>query len=324
MSQILQVSELRVDIGAAKIVRGISWSLDRGQTLGIVGESGSGKSMSVLAATGLIGPPRAAVSGSVRLGEGSGAVDLLSLSDSALRKIRGKRIGFVFQDPATSLNPILTVERQLTEGLEVHLKMTHRAARDRAIELLELVGIPDPVRRLGAYPHELSGGMRQRVMIAIALACDPEILIADEATTALDVTIQAQILDAVKDLRDRLGTAIVWISHDLAVVGGIADEVVVMYGGEIVEQAETVELYTNTSHPYTRGLFDSRPRLGGRDQELTTIPGSPPDLRIVPSGCVFYDRCTVREDARCATEHPTLREVAPGHLVRAHAEEVIR
>src|SRR5690606_18093132 len=289
-----------------------------GQTLGVVGESGSGKSMSVLAATGLVGPPTAQVSGQVLLGGADGGTqDLLTLPREALRRVRGRRIGFVFQDPATSLNPVLTVERQLTEGLEEHLNMTRRAATARAVELLELVGIPDPHRRLNSYPHELSGGMRQRVMIAIALACEPQVVIADEATTALDVTIQAQILDAVRDLQERLGTATVWISHDLAVVGGLADEVAVMYGGLVLEQADVLTLFRERAHPYTDGLFAARPRLGAHETELVTIPGSPPDPRALPPGCVFWDRCTVRGDERCASQRPDLREVAPGHLVRS-------
>lgn len=314
----LDVRDLHVRIGGSHIVRGVSWSVAPGQTLGIVGESGSGKSMSVMAATGLVGPPRAQVEGSVRLADADGEPwEVLTMNGEQRRRTLGRRVGFVFQDPATSLNPILTVERQLTEGLEEHLGMTRRAARGRALELLELVGIPAPERRLAAYPHELSGGMRQRVMIAIALACDPAVLIADEATTALDVTIQAQILDAVRDLQERLGTAVVWISHDLAVVGGLADEVVVMYGGEVVEHAGTVALFRERAHPYTRGLFAARPRLGERTDRLTTISGAPPDPREIGGGCVFWDRCAVRADARCATEHPDLVEVRPGHRVRS-------
>ncbi|PYG01592.1 peptide/nickel transport system ATP-binding protein [Georgenia satyanarayanai] len=319
MSPVLEVRDLRVQIGSARIVGGVSWSVEQGQTLGIVGESGSGKSMSVLAATGLVGAPTARVTGQVLLADDDGRPprDLLSLSPEALRRVRGRGIGFVFQDPATSLNPVLSVERQLTEGLEEHLGMTRRAATTRAVELLELVGIPDPERRLRSFPHELSGGMRQRVMIAIALACEPKVLIADEATTALDVTIQAQILDAVRGLQERLGTATVWISHDLAVVGGLADHVAVMYGGQVLEQADVLTLFRERAHPYTEGLFAARPRLGSRDEELVTIPGSPPDPRALPEGCVFWDRCTVRADERCATQRPELRQVGPGHLVRS-------
>lgn len=317
MSTALEVRSLSVSIGPARIVRDVSWSVEHGQTLGIVGESGSGKSVSVLSAAGL-GPGNAEISGSVVLTGSDGTQhDLLSMSSRALRQIRGRRIGFVFQDPATSLNPMMTVERQLTEGPEVHLSMTRRQARSRALELMELVGIPDPTRRLRAYPHELSGGMRQRVMIAVALACEPEVIIADEATTALDVTIQAQIIEAIRDLQERLGTATVWISHDLAVVGGIADEVAVMYGGEVLERAETVALFQNTKHPYTRALFESRPHLGSRTDQLLSIPGSPPDPRAIPPGCVFWDRCSVRGDDRCRTEHPDLIERGDRHWVRS-------
>ncbi|WP_265521500.1 ABC transporter ATP-binding protein [Oerskovia flava] len=340
----LSVQDLHVRIKDAQILRGVSWSVEHGQTLGIVGESGSGKSMTVLAATGLVGPPLAQVTGRAVLGAphssgrssggpdgpasatlpDGGGQDLLTLSPAGRRAVRGRRIGFVFQDPATSLNPILDVERQLTEGLEEHLGMTRRAARGRALELLEMVGIPDPERRLRAYPHELSGGMRQRVMIAIALSCDPDVLIADEATTALDVTIQAQIIDAVRDLQERLGTAVVWISHDLGVVGGLADEVVVLYGGQVVEQADVLTLFAQRSHPYTEGLFASRPRLGSAGGHLTTIPGSPPDPRSLPAGCVFYDRCTLRSDPRCATHRPELVPLAPGHLVRSFCATPVR
>jgi len=317
LSTALEVRSLSVSIGPARIVRDVSWSVAPGQTLGIVGESGSGKSMSVLSAVGL-GPGNARITGDVRLTTSDGGQhDLLGLRGNALRRIRGRRIGFVFQDPATSLNPMLTVERQLTEGPEVHLGLTPKKARTRAAELLELVGIPDPARRLQAFPHELSGGMRQRVMIAVALACEPEVIIADEATTALDVTIQAQIIDAIRELQERLGTATVWISHDLAVVGGIADEVVVMYGGEVLERAETVRLFQDTKHPYTRGLFASRPHLGQRSDQLLSIPGSPPDPRAIPPGCVFWDRCSVRGDDRCRTQHPELVDLGDGHWVRS-------
>jgi len=312
----LEVRNLSVTIGQARIVRDVSWSVAKGETLGIVGESGSGKSISVLSAAGL-GPASARIDGTVALTIDGREQDLLSMPGSQLRRIRGRRLGFVFQDPGTSLNPMLTIGRQLTEGPEVHLGMSRTQSRKRALELLELVGIPDPERRLKSYPHELSGGMRQRIMIAVALACDPEVLIADEATTALDVTTQAQILDAIRDLQNRLGTATVWISHDLAVVGGIGDEVVVMYGGEVLERAETVELFRSTQHPYTRGLFESRPHLGERVDQLTSIPGAPPDPRATPPGCVFWERCQVRGDKRCRTDHPELVETSPGHWVRS-------
>ena len=314
---VLAVEDLSVRIatrrGPAHVVNGVSWSVGAGETLAVVGESGSGKSVSVLSLLGLVPRPPATVTGTATF-DGQ---DLIAMPERALQKVRGPGIGMVFQDPMTSLNPVLTVGRQLTEGMEVHLGYDRGRAEERAVELLDLVGIPSPRERLRAYPHHLSGGMRQRVMIAIALACEPQVLIADEATTALDVTIQAQILDAVRNLQERLGTATVWISHDLAVVGGLADNVVVMYGGQVLEEADVLTLFRERAHPYTEGLFAARPRLGADQSQLTTIPGSPPDVRELPAGCVFYDRCTVRKDHRCATERPELREISPGHLVRS-------
>ncbi|WP_250448106.1 ABC transporter ATP-binding protein, partial [Actinotalea sp. C106] len=247
-------------------------------------------------------------------------VDLLTLSPRELRRARGSRLGFVFQDPMTSLNPLLTIERQITEGIEEHRGATRREARARARDLLDMVGIPDPDSRLETYPHQMSGGMRQRVMIAIALACEPTMLIADEPTTALDVTTQAQIIDVVRELQERIGMAVVWISHDLGVVGGLADEVVVMYGGQVVEQAPITELHRSPAHPYTRGLLGARPRLGEVRAELTAIPGSPPDPRDLPPGCVFYERCPI-QSARCAHEVPPLAEVSPGHRARTFCVE---
>lgn len=315
----LAVEDLHVTIGrgarAARIVRGVSWSVQPGQTLGVVGESGSGKSMSVLAATGLA-PSTARVEGRALLD----GTDLLGLGPGELRRTRGRGLGFVFQDPTTSLNPLLTVERQITEGIEEHLGATRRAARTRALELLEMVGIPDAPRRLEAYPHQMSGGMRQRVMIAIALACEPTMLVADEPTTALDVTTQAQILDIVRELQERIGMGVVWISHDLGVVGGLADEVVVMYGGQVLEHAGVQTLHDAPAHPYTRGLLGARPRLGEVREELVAIPGAPPDPRALPAGCVFYERCPIKAE-RCAHEVPPLAEVAPGHHARTFCTE---
>jgi peptide/nickel transport system ATP-binding protein len=314
------VRDLTVVLGrgrrAAHVVRGVSWSVEAGQTLGVVGESGSGKSMTVLASAGLV-PSSATVTGSALLG----GRDLLTLSRRELEGIRGRRLGFVFQDPMTSLNPLLTIERQITEGIEEHLGATRRAARSSACELLETVGIPDPDRRLDAYPHQLSGGMRQRVMIAIALSCGPDVLIADEPTTALDVTTQAQILDLVRERQERTGMAVVWISHDLAVVGGLADDVVVMYGGQVVEQAPVETLHRAPEHPYTRGLLGARPLLGRRRDRLTAIPGTPPDPRELPPGCVFFDRCPVKGDPRCETEVPALAEVGDRHYARTFCGE---
>jgi peptide/nickel transport system ATP-binding protein len=257
----LDVRDLQVRIGRREIVRGISFEVAREQTLGIVGESGSGKSMTVLAATGLLDTPGATVSGSSLLG-GQQDTQLIGASARTLRAVHGGRIGFVFQDPGTSLNPLLTLERQITESLETHRNATRRQARERALELLTAVGLPEPQNRLQSYPHQLSGGQRQRVMIAIALACDPELLIADEPTTSLDVTTQAQIIELVRDLQRDFGTAVVWISHDLGVIGQVADDVTVLQDGEAVEQAPIGDVFDRPQHPYTRTLLDARPRLG--------------------------------------------------------------
>ena len=316
MSALFELADFRVRIGTrtgtANIVNGVDWGVGRGETLAIVGESGSGKSMSLLSATGLVPSPPAKFEGQARF-DGQ---DLLALDEKARRALRGRHIGYVFQEPMTSLNPLLTIGRQMTEAPRLHLKMPESEADAKAVELLSLVGIPEPEARMKAYPHQLSGGMRQRVMIAMALMCDPEVLIADEPTTALDVTTQAQILDLVKRLQERFDTAVVWITHDLGVVADFADRVAVMYAGRIVEEASTMELFASPSHPYTRGLLTARPRLGEPDVELATIPGVPPDPRRLPAGCSFYPRCPYRADARCETEVPPLREVAPGHKTR--------
>ncbi len=317
---VLSVRDLRVSFGSrrgrAPVVTGLDLDVRKGETLAIVGESGSGKSVSMLAVVGLL-PGAARVEGSVRLrGE-----EVLGAGPERLRQLRGREVGMVFQDPMTSLNPVLTIGRQLTEGLEERLGMTPREARDRAAELLSLVGIREPQARLDDHPHQFSGGMRQRVMIAIGLSLDPEVLIADEPTTALDVTTQAQILDLVQDLQERLGTAVVWVSHDLGVVAGIADRVVVMYSGEVVEQAPVDELYAAPRHPYTRGLLGALPVLGQRRSELATIAGLPPDPLSRPDGCWFAPRCPVQSPA-CVQAHPDLREVGAEHLVRTRCEEV--
>jgi oligopeptide/dipeptide ABC transporter ATP-binding protein len=314
---VLEVRDLRVSFGTrrgrSQVVAGLDLQVERAETLAVVGESGSGKSVSMLALMGLLPTPPAQVEGSVRLhGE-----EVLGAGAERLRRMRGREIGMVFQDPMTSLNPVLTIGRQLTEGMEEHLGMTRRQARDRAAELLQLVGISEPARRLDDYPHQYSGGMRQRVVIAIGLSMDPAVLIADEPTTALDVTTQAQILDLVRDLQDRLGTAVIWVSHDLGVVAGVADRVMVMYSGEVVEQAPVDDLYRSPQHPYTRGLLGALPVVGERRTELATIAGLPPDPLDRPPGCWFRPRCPVRLDPRCETEHPPLVEVAPGHRVRA-------
>lgn len=255
----LSVRDLTVRIGKREIVHGVSFDVSPEQTLGIVGESGSGKSMTVLAATGLLDAPGALVAGTSTL---SGGVQLVGASDRLLRSVHGSRIGFVFQDPGTSLNPLLTLERQITESLETHRHMTRRQARSRALELLEAVGLPDAQTRLHAYPHQLSGGQKQRVMIAIAMACDPELLVADEPTTALDVTTQAQIIELVRDLQRDFGTAVVWISHDLGVIGQVADDVTVLQRGDAVEQAPVVDVFDHPQHAYTRELLTARPLVG--------------------------------------------------------------
>ena len=312
---VLAIEDLTVSFsgsrGVATVVDRVDWTVHRGETLAVVGESGSGKSMTVLAATGLA-PRGARVGGRVRLlGE-----DFSAMTDAQRRAARGRSIGFVYQDPMTSLNPVMTVGRQVTEACEEHLGMGRGEARSRAVELLELVGIPSPGQRVDAYPHQFSGGMRQRVVIAMALATDPVLLIADEATTALDVTTQAQILELVASLQERLGTAVVWITHDLGVVAGIADRVAVMYGGRVVEHGPVDAIFAEPAHPYTRALLAARPQPGTRADELATIPGTPPLPTAMPAGCAFWPRCPVRGDQRCATEQPPLREVAPGHAVR--------
>jgi peptide/nickel transport system ATP-binding protein/oligopeptide transport system ATP-binding protein len=297
--------------GEVHAVNNVSFHLMPGELLGVVGESGSGKSVTMMSLLGLLPSPPAEVrSGEVWLGD----TDILKLSPDALRGVRGRRIGFVFQDPMTSLNPVFTVGSQLIEPLRLHMGMDRQQARTRAAELLDLVGIPDARRRLRDYPHQFSGGMRQRVMIAIALACNPEVLIADEPTTALDVTIQAQILELVRDLRRKLGMAIVWITHDLGVIAGIADRVMVMYGGQVVEQAPVRELFSNPRHPYTRALLGTIPALSGhRAARLQVIQGQPPLLGAAPAACPFRNRCAHAFD-RCERENPRRRAV-DGHAV---------
>ena len=273
---VLRVRDLRVRIGDRRIVSDVGFDVQREQTLGIVGESGSGKTMTALAATGLLDTPGAVVDGRSTL---AGETELVGASPRLLRSVHGGRIGFVFQDPGTSLNPLLTLERQITESLETHRKMTRRQANARALELLEAVGLPDPQTRLHAYPHQLSGGQRQRVMIAIALACDPELLIADEPTTSLDVTTQSQIIELVRDLQRDFGTAVVWISHDLGVIGQVADDVTVLRDGEIVEQAPILEIFDEPKNAYTRELLRARP-LVGRSEPAPASPDAPVLLRV--------------------------------------------
>jgi oligopeptide transport system ATP-binding protein len=311
---LLEVHGLSVDfrLGGTPIhaVRGVNYSVHRGEAIGLVGESGSGKSVSALALLGLLPSPPAVVSGKAVFG----GKDLLGLDPSALRRVRGGQIGMVFQDPLSSLNPVLTIGRQIGEALRLHLGLRRGAARERAAELLDLVGIPDATRRLGQYPHEFSGGMRQRAMIAASLAAEPSLLIADEPTTALDVTVQAQILELLSRLREELEMAIIMITHDLGVVAGLVDRVNVMYAGRIVESGDTARLLVEPRHPYTLGLSRSVPRLDrARKDHLTPIGGAPPDPRSEPSGCPFEPRCAFSFD-RCVIERPPLLEAGPDAL----------
>lgn len=306
-SPILQVEDLhvefRTDEATVQAVSGVSFAVERGQTLGIVGESGSGKSVTNLAIMGLVPQPPGRVTKGQALYNGR---DLLKLSTQELRSVRGHKIAMIFQDPMTALNPFLTVEEQLTEVTRLHLKHTRKQALAHAIEMLERVGIPGAAQRVHEYPHQFSGGMRQRVMIAMALSCQPDILIADEPTTALDVTIQAQILDLMRDLQQNTGTAIVLITHDLGVVANSCDQVSVMYAGKIVEQASAKALFAQPRHPYTLGLLNSMPRWDApAGDRLNVIEGQPPDLARLPSGCAFHPRCPYRFE-RCLTEVPAL------------------
>jgi oligopeptide/dipeptide ABC transporter ATP-binding protein len=301
--------------GVVRAVDGIDFHVDRGEIMGLVGESGCGKSVTSLSILRLVAKPGRVEAGEI-LFDGQ---DLLKLSDDDMRKIRGDRISMIFQQPTSSLNPVWDVGRQIEEVLRIHRGMKGKAASGRALELLRMVGIPDPQRRLKAFPHELSGGMAQRVMIAMALACEPELLIADEPTTALDVTIQAQILDLMRNLRDETGTAIVLITHDLGVVAEMCDRVAVMYAGEIVEHADVTTLFRHPLHPYTKGLIGSIPVVGAVRDELAVIPGNVPNLVDLPKGCRFAPRCLVRveEEVAMATEvHPSLLPLGPGHEVR--------
>ena len=310
----------RTRAGEIHAVNDVSFALHAGELLGVVGESGSGKSVTMMSLLGLLPMPPAEVRAGEVLLDGR---DILHLPADALRRVRGAKVGFVFQDPMTSLNPVFTVGMQIMEPLKKHLGMTRRQAEDRAVELLDLVGIPDARARLYNFPHQFSGGMRQRVMIAIALACDPDVLIADEPTTALDVTIQAQILELIKDLRQKLGMAIIWITHDLGVIAGIADRVLVMYGGQVVEHAPVKDLFANPQHPYTRALLKTIPKISGdRETRLKVIEGQPPIMFGAPNACPFRARCEYRHDA-CDAANPARRAVdaAPvgqGHDVACH------
>jgi len=316
MPRLLEVKNLTTKFytqdGVVNAVNGVSFHVDEGETLGLVGESGCGKSVSVLSVMRLIPQPPGKITDGAVMFQGR---DLLQLSDDEMRQVRGNKIAMIFQDPMTSLNPVLTIERQISEALELHLHMNKTQSRQRTIELLDLVGIPDAARRVDDYPHQFSGGMRQRAMIAMALSCNPQLLIADEPTTALDVTIQAQILDLVKKLKKEIGMAIIWITHDLGVVAGLVDRVHVMYAGFIIETASVKEIYKDPRHPYTLGLLGSIPRLDeARKERLKSIDGLPPDLIALPPGCPFYVRCAYRLD-KCKEQNPLLEPVGPRHAV---------
>ncbi len=314
-THVLQVDDLTTVFdtsdGQVHAVNGVSFKLENGELLGVVGESGSGKSVTMMSLLQLVpSPPSRLVRGTAMF-QGQ---DLLSMSNAEIQRIRGREIGFVFQDPMTSLNPVFTVGYQLMEPLRKHMGLSKSAAKKRAAELLALVGIPSPEDRLRDYPHQFSGGMRQRVMIAIGLACDPKLLIADEPTTALDVTIQAQILELIRELRQKLGMGIIWITHDLGVVAGIADRVMVMYGGQVVELAPVKELFANPQHPYTQALLKTLPNSGDSDKALQTIEGQPPSLEQAPSSCAFVDRCEHAFE-QCSQELPPALELGGGHRV---------
>lgn len=305
-------TQFRTPEGIIHAVNGVSFGLKEGETLGVVGESGCGKSVTMLSMLRLVAMPPGKIVAGKAFFHGQ---DLLAMNSEEIRQVRGAQIAMVFQDPMTSLNPVLTIGKQLEEPLLLHMGMDKKHAKNRSIELLEMVGIPRAGERLNDYPHQFSGGMRQRVMIAMALSCNPQILIADEPTTALDVTIQAQITDLVKRLRDELGMAIVWITHDLGVIAGLAQRVIVMYGGYIIEEAQVNDLYANPTHPYTIGLLGSLPRLDSKTNEkLFSIEGFPPVLFNKPTACPFAPRCKWVMD-RCWKENPALEEVSPEHKV---------
>ncbi|CAB4653298.1 MAG: ATP-binding cassette domain-containing protein [Actinobacteria bacterium] len=316
MSELFEIDNLQITFdtkrGPLQAVRGVSLSIRKGESVGIVGESGSGKTVMSRAAMGLLRGRKVQRSGSVKI-EGE---ELLTLSNEQIRNFWGLRIAMIFQDPMTALNPVRKVGSQFAESLVKRMNMSKDEAAKRTLELLALVNMPEPEKAVQKYPHQLSGGMRQRVMIAMAIACDPELLFADEPTTALDVTVQAQVLELLSELRERLGMAMVIVTHDLGVVAGHTDKIAVMYGGEIVEMASTPDLFANTKMPYTEALMESIPRLDRkRGDRLPTIPGSPPDPIAARTGCGFAPRCRYATD-KCRTEHPELTDAGNGHMYR--------
>jgi oligopeptide/dipeptide ABC transporter ATP-binding protein len=315
---LLSIRDLRTwfytEAGVARAVDGVTFDIGSGETVGLVGESGSGKSVTALSILRLIQPPGRIESGSIIEFEGK---DLVTLGDDEIRDIRGNRISMIFQEPMSALNPVFTVGDQVAEVARVHARVSKRDAWERAVEMLALTGIPDADARARQYPHQLSGGMRQRVLIAMALMMKPKLVIADEPTTALDVTIQAQILDLLVDLQKKIDTSILMITHDLGVIAETASRVIVMYAGEVVEQAEVDELFAKPHHPYTEGLMHSMPRIGRDLERLNVIPGTVPAPTEWPEGCRFRERCPYSWDL-CETEHPPLYQVGPGHVSRCH------
>jgi oligopeptide/dipeptide ABC transporter ATP-binding protein len=318
---LLEIEDLHTffytDTGVARAVDGVSFRVHAGETVGVVGESGCGKSVTALSILRLVRPPGRIEPGSHIRFEGT---DLMALDEHAMQKVRGNRIAMVFQEPMTALNPVFTVGDQIAEVARIHAGMSKRDAWAKAVEMLKLVGIPAPEQRAGEYPHQLSGGMRQRVVIAMALVMNPALVIADEPTTALDVTIQAQILELMADLSRRLGTSVLLITHDLGVVAENCARVIVMYAGEVVEEATTAMLFDAAHHPYTEGLLGAMPRVGGEAERLATIPGTVPPPTAWPTGCRFHDRCPYAWD-RCAREHPPLYQIGGGHVSRCHLAE---
>jgi len=318
---LLELDDLRTyfytDTGVARAVDGVSFRVNAGETVGIVGESGCGKSVTALSILRLVRPPGRIEPGSHIRFEGT---DLMALDEHEMQKIRGNRIAMVFQEPMTALNPVFTIGDQIAEVARIHAGMSRREAWAKAVEMLTLVGMPAAAQRAGEYPHQLSGGMRQRVVIAMALVMNPALVIADEPTTALDVTIQAQILELMADLTRRLGTSVLLITHDLGVVAENCARVIVMYAGEVVEEATTATLFDAAHHPYTEGLLGAMPRVGGDAERLATIPGTVPPPTTWPTGCRFHDRCPYAWD-RCAREHPPLYQIGGGHVSRCHLAE---